>query len=84
MKLTRRLVERAGEFGVEPLIDPVMNVVVLDVGDTLKVREIMAQKGWYTSITRSPLALRLVIMPHLSEKRLEEFLDDLELVCREL
>ncbi len=84
MKLTRRLVERVREFGVEPLIDPVMNVVVLDVGDTLKVREIMAQKGWYTSITRSPLALRLVIMPHLSEKRLEEFLDDLELVCREL
>ncbi len=84
MKLTRRLVERVREFGVEPLIDPVMNVVVLDVGDTIKVRETLAQKGWYTSITRSPLALRLVIMPHLSEKRLEEFLDDLKLVCREL
>ncbi len=84
MKLTHMLVERAGEFGVEPLIDPVMNVVVLDVGDTLKVRETMAQKGWYTSITRSPLALRLVIMPHLNEKRLDEFLADLELVCREL
>ena len=84
MKLTHRLIERVREFGVEPLIDPVMNVVVLDVGDTAKVRSVMAQKGWYTSITRSPLALRLVIMPHLSEKKLDEFLDDLEQVCREL
>lgn len=84
MTMTRRLVERVREFGVEPLIDPVMNVVVLDVGDAVKVRMKMAQKGWYTSITRNPLALRLVIMPHLSEKILEEFLDDLEPVCREL
>ncbi|MDF1557922.1 MAG: tyrosine decarboxylase MfnA [ANME-2 cluster archaeon] len=84
MKLTRRVVERAGEFGVEPLIDPVMNVVVLDVGDTVKVRKAMVARGWYTSITRRPLALRLVIMPHMSEKRLEEFLDDLEQVFREL
>lgn len=81
MKMTRTLVEKAREFGVEPLIDPVMNVAVLDVGDTGAARKELVRRGWYTSITRSPAALRLVIMPHLNEERLEEFLTDLEQVC---
>jgi hypothetical protein len=28
------------------------------------------------------MALRMVIMPHLTEQRLEEFLDDLERACK--
>lgn len=81
MKKTRRLVDHVREFGVEPLIDPVMNVVALDVGDVSAVRKNLSQKGWSTSITRNPQALRLVIMPHLTEQRLEEFLCDFEKVC---
>lgn len=81
LELTRRAVERTQEFGVRPLLDPVMNVAVLDVGDTAAVRKALGQKGWYTSITRSPYALRLVIMPHITSIRLEEFLDDLEEIC---
>ncbi len=81
MGLTHRLVERARGFGVEPLVDPVMNVVVLDVGDTAAVRQALAKKGWSTSITRDPVGMRLVIMPHLSESAMDEFLDDLEGIC---
>jgi len=85
MGLTRRLVERARGFGVEPLVEPVMNVVVLDVGDTATVRQALAKKGWSTSITRDPvgmrLVMRLVLMPHLTESVMDEFLDDLEGIC---
>ncbi len=81
MGLTRRLVERARGFGVEPLIEPVMNVVVLDVGDTAAVRQALTKKGWSTSITRDPVGMRLVIMPHLTESVMDEFLDDLEGIC---
>lgn len=81
MALTRRLVRRAGEFGVEPLLDPVMNIVVLDVGEVRQVRKELHRKGWSTSITGDPQALRLVIMPHLNEAILETFLQDLEQVC---
>ncbi len=81
MELTHRLVERSRGFGVEPLVDPVMNVVVLDVGDTATVRQALAKKGWSTSITRDPVGMRLVIMPHISESVIDEFLDDLEGIC---
>ena len=81
MGLTRRLVERTRGFGVEPLVEPVMNVVVLDVGDTAAVRQSLAKKGWSTSVTRDPVGMRLVIMPHLTESTMDEFLDDLEGIC---
>ncbi len=78
MKMTGRLVEGAKEMGVEPLIDPVMNIVALDVSELDDVRKRLRVKGWITSITRTPRAMRLIIMPHLSEENLEFFISDLE------
>jgi len=77
MKMTGRLVEGAKELGVEPLIDPVMNIVALDVPELDEVRKKLRVKGWTTSITRTPRAMRLIIMPHLSEENLERFISDL-------
>ncbi len=77
MKMTGRLIEGAKEFGVEPLIDPVMNIVALDVPELDEVRKMLRVKGWTTSITRTPRAMRLIIMPHLSEEALEFFISDL-------
>ncbi|MCZ7385572.1 MAG: tyrosine decarboxylase MfnA [Candidatus Methanoperedens sp.] len=77
MKMTGRLVEGAKELGVEPLIDPVMNIVALDVPELDEVRKMLRVKGWTTSITRTPKAMRLIIMPHLSEESLELFISDL-------
>lgn len=76
IKMTERLVEGVGEFGVEPLIEPVMNIVALDVPDLEEVRKKLRGKGWMTSITRTPRAMRLIIMPHLSEEALELFISD--------
>ncbi len=77
MKMTHRLVDGAREFGIQPLIDPVMNIAVLDVPHLDEVRKDLRAKGWFTSITRSPRAMRLIIMPHLSEEALEIFINDL-------
>jgi tyrosine decarboxylase/aspartate 1-decarboxylase len=78
MKMTGRLVEGTKEMGVEPLVDPVMNIVALDVPNLDEVRKRLRVKGWTTSITRTPRAMRLIIMPHLSEENLEFFISDLE------
>ena len=78
MELTRRLVEEVQEFGVAPLIDPVMNIVALDVPDLDNVRKRLRTRGWFTSITRSPRAMRLVLMPHLSDEALTLFISDLK------
>ena len=76
MELTYELVARARESGIDPLIDPVTNVLVLDVPDADSVRSALKTRGWDTSITRDPRALRLVIMPHLSRENLNLFADD--------
>ncbi len=78
MKLTHRLVEEVHEFGIAPLIDPVMNIVALDVPDLDNVRRRLRARGWFTSITRSPRAMRLVIMPHISDEALTLFVSDLK------
>ncbi|MFZ2411761.1 MAG: tyrosine decarboxylase MfnA, partial [Candidatus Methanoperedens sp.] len=54
----------------------VMNIVALDVPDLEEVRKELRQKGWITSITRTPRAMRLIIMPHLGEETLELFISD--------
>ena len=77
MKLTRRLVEGAHEIGIDTVIDPVMNIVALDVPDMDEVRKNLRARGWYTSITRSPRAMRLIIMPHMSDDAIELFISDL-------
>ena len=76
MRMTRRLVEGAKECGVEPLIEPVMNVVALDVPELATVRKKLHDKGWITSITRNPRAMRLILMPHMTEENLELFISD--------
>ncbi len=82
MELTDMVVAGAREIGIEPLIEPVMNVVALDVPDADLVRKRLREEfGWQVSITRTPRALRLVLMPHLTPENIELFLHDLKFVC---
>jgi tyrosine decarboxylase/aspartate 1-decarboxylase len=76
MRLTNLCVERAAEFGVYPLIEPVMNVVAFRLPHLSKVALKLTAKRWHVSIMNN--ALRLVIMPHMTESTLVEFMDDLK------
>lgn len=78
MRLTRLVVERAGEMGIVPVIEPVMNVVALDVPEVDRVAQELVKRRWRVSITRKPKALRLVIMPHIDEETIHNFADDLK------
>lgn len=80
MRLTRLLVQGAKEKGIQPVIEPVMNVVTLNVEDVDRVAGALKAKGWEVSTTRKPKALRLVIMPHVTEETVKLFLEDLEVV----
>ncbi len=85
MQLTKKLVEEARKLGFEPLIEPVMNVVALRVPSPDLVRkQLLENFGWNVSITRDPRSLRLVLMPHNTDKDIEEFLEDLKKVTAEI
>jgi tyrosine decarboxylase/aspartate 1-decarboxylase len=76
MRLTNLCVERAAEFGVYPVIEPVMNVVAFRLPHLSKVALKLTARKWHVSIINN--ALRLVIMPHVTESTLVEFMADLE------
>ncbi|NYT03027.1 MAG: tyrosine decarboxylase MfnA [Methanosarcinales archaeon] len=82
MDLTRRLVARAREIGVEPVIEPVLNVVALKVDDPAGVRAALMERDWHVSTTRSPRALRMIIMPHITAENIDLLIRDLDQVLR--
>lgn len=85
MQLTEKLVIEARKIGFEPLLEPVMNVVALKVPNPDFVREQMLERfGWNVSITRTPRALRLVLMPHNTLEDIEIFVQDLKEVTVEI
>ncbi len=78
MDLTHHLVEGARKIGVEPVIEPIMNVAALSVPSTAQVREELMKLGWHVSMTREPnRALRLILMKHMDRDRIDLFLEDL-------
>ncbi|MHC1756181.1 MAG: tyrosine decarboxylase MfnA [Methanosarcina sp.] len=85
MQLTVKLITEARKIGFEPLLEPVMNVVALKVPDPDLVREQLLERfGWNVSITRTPRALRLVLMPHNTPEDINIFLRDLKTVTAEI
>ena len=83
MDLTRHLTFGARRIGIEPVIEPVMNVVALKVPSTAEVREELMKRDWHVSMTREPnRALRLILMKHMTRENIDLFLKDLEEILR--
>ncbi len=76
MRVTRLCVERAAEFDLYPLVDPVMNIVAFAVPDLQKIVLRLNAQGWRVSTLQG--ALRLVIMPHIDEATMIAFMQDLK------
>jgi tyrosine decarboxylase/aspartate 1-decarboxylase len=79
MRLTRLLVDGAKALGIQPVIEPVMNVVTLQLpeAEVTRVAQALEARRWRVSVTRKPKALRMVVMPHIDEETLRLFLEDL-------
>jgi tyrosine decarboxylase / aspartate 1-decarboxylase len=85
MDLTRHLVAGSRQIGVNPVIEPVMNVVALKVKSPTVVRSELIKRGWHVSMTREPnRALRLILMPHMTHENIDLFLKDLETTLKNL
>jgi len=81
MDLTDHLVSGARQIGIEPVIEPIMNVVALQVPSPAKVREELMKRDWHVSMTREPRrALRLILMNHVTKGNIDLFLQDLQMI----
>src|SRR3989449_7535620 len=84
MENTRTIVERAREVGIEPVIEPVMNIAAFRVPDVEGAQRALEKRGWRVSTSRNPPALRVVVMPHVTAKGAAAFADDVVAVCTKL
>jgi len=73
---TRILVEEMGALGFEPVIEPVMNVVAFRTDNAEKLKEELYKLDWVISTIRNPKAIRFVVMPHVTEEVIKNFISD--------
>lgn len=85
MRLTWKLVKEIKRIsGLDIVTEPSMNVVGLksDVFDIRKIAHELRLKGWAVSLF--PNHIRIVVMPHIREKHIESFVEDLRAVTKKL
>ena len=84
MENTGYLVEKMAELGLEPVIEPVMNVAAFRTDEAMRIRDEMDGKGWKISTVRSPKAIRIVVMPYVAKEVIDAFSGALRDVLRTL
>jgi tyrosine decarboxylase/aspartate 1-decarboxylase len=85
MRLTLKLTEEIPKIrGLSVATEPTMNVVGLksDTFDIRRIAEELRLRKW--AISLFPRHIRIVIMPHVQEKHIDEFLQDLKKIVNEL
>jgi len=73
MRVTGILLEELESLGFERVIDPVMNVVCFKTEKAERIKEELRREGWVISTIRNPRAIRIVVMPHVTEEVVENF-----------
>ena len=76
IKNTKILVEEMRVLGFEPVVEPVMNVVSFHTDNPEDHKEELYRRRWVISTIRNPKAIRMVIMPHVTEEVIKEFISD--------
>jgi tyrosine decarboxylase/aspartate 1-decarboxylase len=84
MDNTGYLVKRVRELGLGIPMKPLMNIVCINLKDVQGVFNELVKLDWKASVTRDPQCLRIVVMPHVTKKVVDQFIPDLESVCKEL
>lgn len=82
LKNTQVLVEEMRSLGFEPVIEPVMNVVCFLADDPERIKKELYKRKWVISTIREPKAIRFVVMPHVTEEVIKDFITDFKKVVR--
>ncbi|MDE1819411.1 MAG: tyrosine decarboxylase MfnA [Euryarchaeota archaeon] len=74
LRLTRKLLEGGRRWGLEPVVEPTVNIVAFHHPNPMGVQTWMLERGWDVSSIRTPSALRFVVMPHASDRSISGLL----------
>lgn len=76
LRNTRMLVEEMAQLGFEPVIEPVMNVVAFKTDKAEEFKQELYRRKWVISTIREPRAIRFVVMPHVTEEVIKNFISE--------
>ncbi len=78
MENTNYLVKRAEEEGLKILAKPVLNIVNIVVKKEEKIKKELLKRGWAVSTNPKYSSIRIVVMPHVTKRIIEEFLKEMK------
>lgn len=80
MNNTKFLKENLESIGYEVVCEPELNIVAFNHPklDTNSLAEKLENNGWKVSVAKCPIAIRVVLMNHITKDHLTEFLEDLK------
>lgn len=76
LKNTRVIVEEMEALSFEAVIEPIMNVVCFKTDRAEEFKKELYKMEWVISTIRNPEAIRFVIMPHVNEEVIKNFISD--------
>ncbi|MEA3558377.1 MAG: tyrosine decarboxylase MfnA [Candidatus Thermoplasmatota archaeon] len=82
MENTHYLKKRLMELGLEPVMEPTINVLAVRHDEPERVQQDLASRGYYISKVEEPTALRFVVMPHVTVKAIDDLMVEMEKVLR--
>lgn len=82
LRVTDRLAEGFAARGFPPVRAPELNIVAFRVADPVATRAALREKGWLISLAPLSQGLKVVGMPHVTDKAVDAFLDILPTLAR--
>lgn len=82
LRVSDRLAQGLRARGFPPVREPELNIVAFRVADPVATRAALREKGWLLSLAPLSRGLKVVCMPHVTDKAVDAFLDVLPTLAR--
>ena len=84
MNNTNYFEKKIKKLGLNFVITPTMNVLGIKIKNPTKLVNKLTYYGWKVNKMERLSAIRIVIMPHVTKKIIDDFIPDLEKACKEV
>jgi tyrosine decarboxylase/aspartate 1-decarboxylase len=84
MDNTHYMERKINDLGLNFIIKPTMNVLGIKIKNPTKLVNKLIYYGWRVNKMKRLSAIRIVIMPHVTKKIIDDFIPDLEKACKEI
>ncbi|MEM0493511.1 MAG: pyridoxal-dependent decarboxylase, partial [Candidatus Thermoplasmatota archaeon] len=81
---TRYLEGLITDIGLNLVVKPTMNVLGVRLNRLSRITDMLSENGWRVNKIESLSCIRIVVMPHVTKRVIDEFIPVLRRICREV